>query len=72
MDGFSVVSLLAGIQEEAVQKLRGAALSGKLRERLSVHFRVGQDQNRLGYNSLRIEVGTSKNSDVLDRGKLYG
>ena len=71
-DGFSVVSLLAGIQEEGIQKLRGAALSGKLRDKLRVRFLTEDDQKGLGYNSLRMETGSNREGDFLDRGKLYG
>lgn len=70
-DGFSLISLLAGITGEGLDVLRGAALTGKLTEKVRVRFVAGKVDG-LDYERLRLELGSKAESDRLDPGIRYG
>ena len=72
-DGFGVISLLAGVTDEGLEVLRGAALSGVLSEKVRVRFAVrGAADGGLGYQRLRLELGSRDASDRLDPKAEYG
>ena len=71
-DGFSMISMLAGIREDGRELLRGAALSGKLTEDVRIRFTARDEGEDLGYDRLNLGLGSQAQSDTLDLGKLYG
>ena len=70
-DGFGLISLLAGITDEGLHVLRGAALSGRLSEKVRVRF-VARRVEGLGYERLYLELGSQAKSDRLDPEIEYG
>lgn len=70
-DGFGLVSLLAGIKQESLAVLRGAALSGELERPVRVRFSV-RSMEEQEYERLEIELDVQGRSDSLDLKKTYG
>ena len=68
---FGVISLLAGITEEGHDVLRGAALSGKLSQKVRVRFWT-RKVDGLEYERLQLDLGSQVKSDRLDRKVKYG
>ncbi|KAL8721601.1 MAG: hypothetical protein Q9225_001765 [Loekoesia sp. 1 TL-2023] len=71
-DDFGLISLLAGVKESGVEKLRGAALSGKLKREMRVRFRDWGADVKDGYRRLELELGEEQKTDLLMEGKYYG
>lgn len=70
-DGFGLISLLAGIREEGLAQLRGAALSRKLSRDVTIRFsaRNGVDYDRLGFE---LDSHDRSHRFRLDPRKRYG
>ena len=68
---FGLISLLAGITDEGIEILRGAALSGKLEEHVRVRFGVRKVEG-LGYERLNLDLGSRVRSDRLEPKVKYG
>ncbi|KAI4265950.1 MAG: hypothetical protein L6R38_009062 [Xanthoria sp. 2 TBL-2021] len=73
-DDFGLISLLAGIQGNGIEKLRGAALSGKLNRTVRIRFDTRDDVGgeALEYHRLGLEVDSQKKSDSLEAKRKYG
>ncbi|KAL8724864.1 MAG: hypothetical protein Q9181_006641 [Wetmoreana brouardii] len=71
-DEFGLISLLAGVKESGVEKLRGAALSGKLKREVRVRFKDSGAGVKDGYGRLELELGEEQKTDLLMREKYYG
>ncbi|KAI4254555.1 MAG: hypothetical protein LQ352_003026 [Teloschistes flavicans] len=71
-DDFGLISLLAAVRENVVAKLRGASLSGKLRQEMKLRFMDRGDQDRDRWRRLELEVGEEEKGDLLISGKCYG
>lgn len=73
-DDFGLISLLAGIQGNGIEKLRGAALSGKLNRTVRIRFNARDDigGETLEYHRLGLEVDSQKKSDSLEAKRKYG
>ncbi len=70
-DGFGLVSLLSGIKQESLDVLRGAALSGELREPVKVRF-LTRSVEGLEYERLEMDLDSQGRSDSLDPRNIYG
>ena len=70
-EGFGVVSLLAGVRQESLEVLHGAALSGKLHNTVRVRFAV-KEGAAMEYERLELDLGVQGRSDSLDPKKFYG
>lgn len=70
-DGFGLISLLAGITEEGLEVLRGAALSGTLSEKVRVRF-MARKVEGLEYERLYLDLGSQVKSDRLNPEIKYG
>ncbi|KAL8786583.1 MAG: hypothetical protein Q9213_002720 [Squamulea squamosa] len=71
-DDFGLISLLAGIQGNGIEKLRGAALSGKVSKKMRIRFSVADGRDMGRYHRLELQVDSQKRSDLLDAGRFYG
>ncbi|KAL8773554.1 MAG: hypothetical protein Q9209_001659 [Squamulea sp. 1 TL-2023] len=71
-DDFGLISLLAGIHGKGIEKLRGAALSGKVSKKMRVRFSVAGGRDTGIYHRLELQVDSQKQSDLLDTKKFYG
>ncbi|CAD6572301.1 MAG: hypothetical protein ASARMPREDX12_005101 [Alectoria sarmentosa] len=70
-DGFGLISLLAGIREEGLEVLRGAALSGELSQKVRIRFTASKAEG-LDYERLYLDLGSQAKSDRLDPKVRYG
>ena len=70
-DDFGLISLLAGITEEGLEVLRGAALSGTLSKRVRVRFTALKVEG-LEYEKLQLYLGYQDKSDRLHPKIKYG
>ena len=70
-DGFGLISLLAGITEDGLEILRGAALSGTLSEKVRVRFTVWK-LDGLEYERIHLALDSQAKSDRLDPFTKYG
>ncbi|KAL8773634.1 MAG: hypothetical protein Q9203_004347 [Teloschistes exilis] len=71
-DDFGLISLLAAVRESGVAKLRGASLSGKLRQEVKVRFMDRGRREGDGWRRLELELGEKERGDLLIRGEQYG
>ena len=70
-DDFGVVSLIAGMRDDGITKLYGAALSGKLSKKMRVQFVVEEGKEEHS-RSLRLRLDSNDKSDTIDAKKQYG
>ena len=70
-NGFGIISLLAGVTEEGHEILRGAALSGKLSQKVSVRF-LTRKLEGLEYERIYLDLDAQVKSDRLDPKVKYG
>ena len=70
-NGFGIISLLAGITAEGHEVLRGAALSGKLSQKVRVRFMTRKVEG-LEYERLHLDLGSQVKSDRLGPKIMYG
>ena len=70
-NSFGLISLLAGITEEGLEVLRGAALSGKLSAKVRVRF-VARKVEGLDYERLYLDLVSQVKSDRLSPKIKYG
>ena len=68
-DGFGLISLLSGVNEESLQILRGAALSGTLVRDAKVRFEVIDETKEAG--RIKVLLDTTGNSGSLTSGSKY-
>ena len=64
-DSFGLILLLAGIREEELEVLRGAALSSQPSRRVRVHF-TARKAKRLEHEGIHLDLGSPAKSDRLN------
>ena len=70
-NGFGIISLLAGITAEGHEVLRGAALSGRLSQKVRVRFMTRKVEG-LEYERLHLDLVSQTKSDRLKLNTMYG
>ena len=70
-DGFGLISILAGIREEGLEVLRGAALSGTLSQKVRVRFAARKTEG-LEYEEIHLDRNSQAISDKLYPKIKYG
>ena len=75
-DGFGLVSVLAGIERDSLDRLQGAALSGSLIKPVSMHISVLekiQPEEGPGYRRIQYSLAdTYQKPSALERKEKYG
>ena len=72
-DGFGLVSVLAGIERDSLDRLQGAALSGSLIKPVSMHISVLGTEEGPGYRRIQYSLAnTYQKPSTLDRKEKYG
>lgn len=74
-EGFGIIALLAGVQKESLDVLRGAALSGQLKRDVRAKIHVEDNKTEHGgevYRPITIQLDGSGRSEGLERKEKYG
>jgi hypothetical protein len=72
-DGFGLVSVLAGIERDSLDRLQGAALSGNLIKPVSMHISVLKKIQTEGYRRIQYSLAdVYQKPSILERKEKYG
>ena len=71
-DDFGLISLMAALTLEGLNKLKGAALSGKLSKSVRVQLVVDGESQENTYKKLSLNLDHSGESDILEERQSYG